>query len=182
NGGRQPSIIKTRVRRHHWWGPQRTYGFNIAAFSGTQKSSGRASLTCDPIVPVWLQTILSKLYNILSPIAIPAVTVLLLLSIAYIFLRPPDIKEFATDAPAVAAGGTANLLWSADRASNVAIDPAPDQKPEGGQGQVAVTPTQTTEYTLTAKNWIGLSSTAKTTVGVVKVVAFTANPPQLTQE
>ena len=41
---------------------------------------------------------------------------------------------------------------------------------------------QATEYTLTLRNWIGLTSTAKTTVSVVKINAFTASTKQLAQE
>jgi hypothetical protein len=127
--------------------------------------------------------VLSKLFTIFSPIAIPTVTLVLLMGLAYLFLRPPTIKEFYASAPAVAAGGTVQLSWSGDRVAGVSIEGGPvAAKPEGATGTVDATPDKTIEYTLTLRNWIGLASSAKTTVQVVKIVAFTANPTQLTQE
>ena len=82
----------------------------------------------------------------------------------------------------MAAGSPAQLIWNVDRASSLTIEPQADVKPEGAQGQVSVTPDATTEYTLTARNWIGLSTSAKTSVAVLKIIAFRATPDHLTQE
>jgi pSer/pThr/pTyr-binding forkhead associated (FHA) protein len=182
NGGDQRAALKARVR-HHFFGPKKTYGFHVTAAAGSQRAREGALLVCKPIIPEWLQAILSRLFSMFSPIAIPTVTLVLLMGLAYLFLRPPAIKSFYASAPAVPAGGTVQLNWSGDRVSDVNIDPPlatkPDNKPDG---TVDATPDKTTEYTLTLKNWIGLSSTAKTTVGVLKIDDFTASANQLSQE
>jgi pSer/pThr/pTyr-binding forkhead associated (FHA) protein len=182
NGGAQRVALKARVR-HHWFGPKKTYGLHVTAVAGSQRAREGALLTCRPIIPEWLQAILSKLFAMFSPIAIPTMTLVLLIGIAYLFLRPPDIKSFYASAPAVPAGGTVQLSWSGDRVASVSIDPPTPTKPDNTrEGSVDATPDKTTEYTLTLKNWVGLSSTAKTTVSVVKINAFTASTNQLTQE
>ena len=181
NGADQRATIKGHVR-HHWWGPRRTYGFHVTATYSSQKLQEGGVLVCNPFVPEWLQTILSKLFQMLSPIAIPAATLVLLIGLAYLFLRPPDIREFYAAAPAVPAGGTTQLTWSGNRVAGVTIEPPLGVKTEGAQGTVDVTPEKTTEYTLTLRNWIGLSSSSKTTVSVIKINGFSASTTQLTQE
>ena len=182
NGGDQRATLKARVR-HHWFGPKKTYGFHVAAAAGSQRAREGALLVCKPIIPEWLQAILSKLFSMFSPIAIPTMTLVLLMGLAYLFLRPPDIKSFYASAPAVPAGGTVQLSWSGDRVAGVSIDPPLGTKPDNkSDGTIDATPDKTTEYTLTLKNWIGLSSTAKTTVGVLKIDDFTASTNQLAQE
>jgi hypothetical protein len=110
-------------------------------------------------------------------------TLVALMGLAYLFLRPPDIKSFYASAPAVPAGSTVQLSWSGDRVAGVSIEPPLATKPDNtSDGSIDATPDKTTEYTLTLKNWIGLSSTAKTTVGVLKINAFNASTNQLTQE
>ncbi|HEY2595179.1 MAG TPA: FHA domain-containing protein, partial [Chloroflexota bacterium] len=182
NGGDQRAALKARVRRH-WFGPKKTYGFHLTGTAGSQRAREGALLVCRPIIPEWLQAILTKLFSMFSPIAIPTMTLVVLMGLAYLFLRPPDIKSFYASAPAVPAGGTVQLSWSGDRVAGVSIDPPlatkPDNKPDG---TIDATPDKTTEYTLTLKNWIGLSSTAKTTVGVLKIDDFTASATQLAQE
>jgi pSer/pThr/pTyr-binding forkhead associated (FHA) protein len=182
NGGDQRAALRARVR-HHWFGPKKTYGFHVLGASGSQRVRESALLTCKPIIPEWLQAILLKLFAMFSPIAIPTVTLVLLMGLAYLFLRPPDVKSFFASPSAVPAGGTSQLNWSGDRVAGVSIDPPlstrPDNTPDGAIG---ATPDKTTEYTLTLRNWIGLSSSAKATVNVVKINAFTASTNQLAQE
>ena len=182
NGADQRAALKARVR-HHWFGPRKTYGFHVTASAGSQRMREGALLVCNPIIPEWLQTILSRLFSIFSPIAIPTVTIVLLIGIAYLFFRPPDIKSFYASAPAVPAGGTVQLNWNGDRVAGVSIEPPLATKPDSTpEGTIDATPDKTTEYTLTLRNWIGLSNSAKTTVSVVKINAFTASSTQLTQE
>jgi pSer/pThr/pTyr-binding forkhead associated (FHA) protein len=182
NGVDQRSTLKARVKHHHWWGVRRTYGFHLTASSGTQNLREGAALTCFPIIPEWLQGLLSRLISILSPIAIPAVTLVLLLGLAYLFLRPPSITQFYASAPAIPAGGNVQLSWAGDRIAGVDIEPPPPTKPVVADGQVTVAPDKTTEYTLTAKNWIGLSNSAKVKVNVVKINKFNLSTNSLTQE
>src|SRR5229473_349850 len=182
NGGTQQASVKARLRHHSWLGPKRTYGFHLVATSGTQKSIGRAVLVTKPIIPEWLQEILGKLFAMASPIAIPVVSVLLLLGLAYWFLRPPDIREFIATPSAVAAGTPAELVWVTDRATRVTVEPPVEGKFDVPKGSVTVAPQVTTEYTLTAHNWIGISSSTKKTLSVMKVLAFKATPERLTRE
>jgi cellulose biosynthesis protein BcsQ len=134
------------------------------------------------IVPRWLNTMLLKLFAIFRPILIPTVTLVVLMGVAYLFLRPPEVTSFYASAPAVPAGGNVQLNWSGNRVAGVSIDPPLATKPQAADGTIDATPDKTTEYTLTMKNWIGLSSTAKTTVSVVKIDDFTASATQLAQE
>jgi hypothetical protein len=182
NGGTQQAAVKARVRHHNWLGPKRTYGFHLIATSGTQKSIGRAVLVTKPRIPVWLQEILGKLFALASPIAIPAFTLVLLLGLAYFFLRPPDIREYIVSPSAVAAGTSAELQWNVDRAARVTVEPPIEGTFEVPKGKVAVSPQVTTEYTLTAHNWIGISSSAKKTLSVTRILAFKATPERLTRE
>ncbi|MBV9582301.1 MAG: FHA domain-containing protein, partial [Chloroflexi bacterium] len=182
NGADQRTALKARVH-HHWFGPKKTYGFHVTAVAGSQRAREGALLVCKPIIPEWLQAILSRLFAMFSPIAIPAMTLVLLMGLAYLFLRPPEIKSFYASAPAVPAGGTTQLNWSGDRVAGVSIDPPLATKPDNkSDGSIDATPDKTTEYTLTLKNWIGLSSTAKATIGVVKINTFSATATQLSQE
>jgi pSer/pThr/pTyr-binding forkhead associated (FHA) protein len=182
NGADQRSTVKVRVKHHHWWGPRRAYGFHITAASGTQRMREGAALTCFPRIPEWLQGLLSRLFAILSPIAIPTVTLVLLLGLAYLFLRPPSITQFYASAPAIPSGGNVQLNWGGDRIAGVEIEPPPATKPAAADGQVTVAPDKTTEYTLTARNWIGLASSSKLKVNVVRITKFNASPVSLTQE
>src|SRR5205823_2284376 len=137
---------------------------------------GRAVLVTKPIIPVWLQEIFGKLFAMLSPIAIPAFTVVLLLGLAYFFLRPPDIREYIITPSAVAAWTEAQLQWKTDRATRITVEPPVEGTFAVPQGSVAVSPQVTTEYTLTAHNWIGITSSSKKTLSVTKILAFKATP------
>ncbi|MBO0880906.1 MAG: FHA domain-containing protein, partial [Mycobacterium sp.] len=182
NGADQRAAIKARVKHHHWWGVRRVYGLHVTAAAGSQQLRQGAALTCFPIIPEWLQGILARLFAILSPIAIPAVTLVLLLGLAYLFLRPPEISQFYASAPAIAPGGNVQLSWSGQRITGVDIEPPPTTKPVAEDGQVTAAPDKTTEYTLTAKNWVGLSSSAKLKVNVVRIVKFDPSATSLAQE
>src|SRR5260370_6656155 len=154
NGGTQQANVKVRLRHHNWLGPKRTYGFHLIATSGTQKFTGRAVLVTKPIIPVWLQEILGRLFAMLTPIAIPAFTVVLLLGLAYFFLRPPDIREYVISPSAIAAGTSADLIWNLDRATRVTIEPPIEGSFEVPKGGVPVSPQALTEYPLPAPIWI----------------------------
>lgn len=182
NGGDQRATIKARVKHHHWWGVRRAYGLHVTASSGAQQFREGAALTCFPRIPEWLQGILARVFAILTPIAIPAVTVVLLLGLAYLFLRPPEITQFYSSAPAITPGGNVQLNWSGQRIASVDIEPPAATKPAAEDGQVTAAPAQTTEYTLTAKNWIGLSSSAKVKINVVRILKFDPSTTSLNQE
>jgi hypothetical protein len=86
------------------------------------------------------------------------------------------VVRFSAAPTEIVAGETASLVWNVENATDVSIS--------GGIGEVALTgstnvsPTQTTTYTLTARNAAG-TVTAEATVTVfpaVRIVSFTATP------
>lgn len=181
NGTNQRAAVKVKVKHHHWWGPPKTHGIQMTAMSGTQNQTGFASLTTAPIIPEWLQGLLNTAYNMLSPIAIPVATLAVLMSLAYVFLRPPDISSFTASPATITPGQSVQLIWTGDRIHTVSFEPNIDDK-QVSDGAASITPDKTTLYTLTAKNWVGLPSTKQTSVTVLRVLSFTADPPQLATE
>jgi len=75
---------------------------------------------------------------------------------------PPVIQSFAARPPAIAQGGTSELLWSVAGATSLSIDQGVG--PVAGT-RITVRPAATTTFTLTASNAIG-NATASTTVTV----------------
>jgi hypothetical protein len=80
--------------------------------------------------------------------------------------KAPQIISFQADPPLLTNGQTGSLVWSVTHADETRIEP-------GGfaglpaTGSVAITPSQTTTYTLTARNPAGSSTaTARVDVGV----------------
>jgi hypothetical protein len=70
--------------------------------------------------------------------------------------RVPEILAFGADSPKVIRGGAALLRWEiADPSAQVRIDPGVGSV--GTVGFVLVFPTQTTTYTLTARNALGIA-------------------------
>jgi hypothetical protein len=92
---------------------------------------------------------------------------------------PPRIVKFSATPDTIAPGGTSTLAWQVENADTVTITTLNTVQLTGTQ---AVSPAQTTTYTLTATNKQG-SSTAAATVTVtqpvanVSITSFTANPP-----
>jgi hypothetical protein len=69
-------------------------------------------------------------------------------------LRAPEIMSFGADNPRITKGGAAVLRWDvSDINALVRIDPGIGSV--GTVGFVLVSPTQTTTYTLTARNSLG---------------------------
>ncbi len=75
---------------------------------------------------------------------------------------PPEILSFTTDDIYLAPGESAMLSWAVEGETNYfAISPAPGDvtaSTTDGTGTVSVTPTQTTLYTLTVSNAVGVAS------------------------
>jgi hypothetical protein len=90
---------------------------------------------------------------------------------------PPQITSFAADSNKIGAGSSTMLTWAiAGPADTVTITPGIGDVT--GQNSVAVTPPDTTRYTLTVVNIAGTDS-AEITVTVVQppvITSFTANP------
>ncbi|HEY4640338.1 MAG TPA: hypothetical protein VII75_03265, partial [Thermoanaerobaculia bacterium] len=89
------------------------------------------------------------------------------------------IITFLAHPTAIDAGSSTTLLWSVTNSVNVSIDNGVGTVQPNGS--VAVSPTTTTTYTLTAIGFEG-TSTAQVTVDVVevpKILSFTATPSNI---
>ena len=96
----------------------------------------------------------------------------------------PQIVRFEASPMNIQPGQSSTLSWATNGASSVTITPGPGNVPLNGS--TVVTPTQTTTYTLTATSSDGKSVTTPVTVIVApgqipQIVAFTANPPVISQ-
>lgn len=95
-----------------------------------------------------------------------------------ISVRPaamPNILRFSAAPAEIGAGESATLIWQVENATDVAISSLGSVSPTGNS---TVNPTQTTTYTLTARNASGeVNATATVTViQGVRIVSFTAAP------
>jgi len=89
----------------------------------------------------------------------------------------PVIYYFMADPPIMPAGSFTILGWSVSNATSVIIDPGVG--PVGFAGTVSVSPTTSTNYTLTASNAVGLSYM---TIPVLVTGAPAAGEPDLIVE
>jgi hypothetical protein len=88
----------------------------------------------------------------------------------------PQVLSFVANPPVIDVGGTTQLCWQVGGATSVTI--APGIGSVNAQGCTAVSPTATTTYTLTATNSAGqIQANATVSVGQVRIISFTANPP-----
>lgn len=95
---------------------------------------------------------------------------------------PPVVLSFTADPPSINPGDTSVLTWTTTNASSVEIDEGLGE--QGPIGLIAVSPSVTTQYTLTATG-PGGTAIARTTVTVrdalpsLPVVSFTASPTSI---
>lgn len=94
---------------------------------------------------------------------------------AFGIARPPRIHSFSASAGFIDSGQSTTLSWNVSNADSLAIDMGAPAA-SGGIGSVAVSPTQTTTYILTATNGEG-TETAQVTIGV----DVSALEPRLTE-
>jgi hypothetical protein len=88
----------------------------------------------------------------------------------------PQIVTFVANPNAITAGGSSQLCWQVTGATSVAINPGIGNN-LAGNGCVAVSPSQSTTYTLTAINSAGqIQANATVNVGQVTILSFTSNP------
>jgi hypothetical protein len=88
----------------------------------------------------------------------------------------PQIATFAATPSAISAGQTTQLCWKVVNATSISITGLGSNL--SANDCAAVSPTQTTTYTLTAVNASGqIQANATVTVGQVQILSFTANPP-----
>ena len=90
--------------------------------------------------------------------------------------QPPVIVSFMANPVEIDQGNSSTLIWEVRNADEVTITTLPGR--QNLTGSAAVTPAQTTTYTLTATNRTG-ATTAQATVTVnapVRIISFTATP------
>jgi len=93
----------------------------------------------------------------------------------------PRILRFTANPTSISAGATSTLSWEVQDADTVEITTLGRVDPKTGTAPVA--PTQTTSYTLTARNSTGSASQSVTvttsTTGAVRIVSFQAQPTSI---
>jgi cellulose biosynthesis protein BcsQ len=119
--------------------------------------------------------------DLLTPVLTSVITVLLLFLVGYLLLRPPNIRTFSVEPRTVIAGDTATLSWQVDGAVSITIEPPVAGLPDTS-GSATVQPQATTEYTLSGRNWLGVTSAARTRVDVLRITSFRAIPDRLSRE
>jgi hypothetical protein len=88
----------------------------------------------------------------------------------------PQIMSFVANPTTVSAGGASQLCWQVTGATSIAINPGGGNN-LSANSCLAVTPSQTTTYTLTASNSAGQTQANVTVnVGQVTILSFTSNP------
>jgi hypothetical protein len=96
--------------------------------------------------------------------------------------NPLRIISFAANPPAVAPGGASTLSWQVQGADSVTISPSVG-KVDPVSGSTAVSPSQTTDYTLTATQGSQtITQTVRVTVnvpGAAAIVSFNAQPTNI---
>jgi len=98
------------------------------------------------------------------------------------WFTPPSVTSFEASPASITSGGSATLNWDVKSAQTVSI--SPDVGTVASSGSQAVSPTVTTDYTLTASNISG-SSRAWATITVTApskpaISNFSANPGTIT--
>jgi pSer/pThr/pTyr-binding forkhead associated (FHA) protein len=184
NGGEAGVLLDARVKRRPWFGKQTSHPVSVTA-SGTNDVAALV-LSCPPIVPEWLQTVLQKLQQLfVRPVLVPLITIGILLAMAYLFLRPPDVTIRA-DPALVGSGAPASVAWKVDRGSGAAvIDITIGQNTTSQQvdqsGSLQIKPDQNANYKVTARNLFGLPGSDSASIKVVRTLSFTAKPDAIKQ-
>jgi hypothetical protein len=173
------------------------YPFKVFAAERAEERAQDLVLTCPPRVPLWLQHLWQRILPPLKRLAAFAVP-LGLLALAYVFLiRPPDVDfRVATDDVTDMGAGTLrmqsddvqplHLLWTVDRGAGgtLAVTHGTPISRDltfgaGETGSQEITPNVSTEYTLTARNWLGFTTTRTVAVDVVHIDSFAAVPDRI---
>jgi pSer/pThr/pTyr-binding forkhead associated (FHA) protein len=182
NGGETAVDLSLRVKRRPWLGPEVVHKATIKAVADEQTHVQQAMLTCPPRIPLWVQNLVGRIQADVKPILAVLAVLAALLVAGYLWLLPPDIK-LVPDKPLVASGDSTTLSWNVRRAEGDGVleGPAGSQQVALPRGKITVNPDQAVEYTLTAKNLIGLGATGSARIQVLRVVSFTATPDTLKQ-
>ena len=183
NGQTRRVQLDVRVKRRPWLGPDVEHAVLVTTAADDSHASGQIQLTCPPRIPVWVQRTFGQIQSLLKPVLVPVAVLAVALGLAYLVLRPPDVT-LTLQSDIVGKGDTVVLAWDVDRGSNAATLDLPEGPQQVGlpRGVFQVTPAQTTDYKLTARNWFGISGSDTQRVRVVRVLSFTASTDTLKQD
>ena len=185
NGAKDEVKVKARVRHRHWLGAEKDYLLGVKIKAGNSKDELIGYVICPPRIPRWIQLLFTRI----QPILIPVLMLVALVGAAFVLLRPPDIKGFKADPASVIVGTPVTLSWTVDRAKSVNIDPSSGNvQLTPTSGTLKVAPTASANYTLTARNLVGISSHQSVSVEVKaapqvpQIVSFTASADHIAKE
>jgi pSer/pThr/pTyr-binding forkhead associated (FHA) protein len=183
NGQSRRITLDASVNRRPWLGPEVTHPVVVTAADETASAVKQVHLTCPPRIPVWIQHAFARAQSLFKPILVPVVAIAVALALAYIILRPPDVR-LSLQSDIVGKGDAALLAWNIDRGSGAATLDLPEgpQQVALRDGTFQVTPSQTTDYKLTARNWFGISASDTQRLRVVRVLSFAASTDTLKQD
>jgi predicted component of type VI protein secretion system len=183
NGQTRRLHLDVRVKRRAWLGPEVDHAVLVTTAADDSQAAAPIQLTCPPRIPVWVQRMFGRIQSLLKPVLVPIAVLAVALGLAYLVLRPPDVK-LTLQSDIVGKGDAVALAWDVDRGSNTATLDLPEgpQQVALPRGVFPVAPAQTTDYKLTARNWFGISGSDTQRVRVVRVVSFTASTDTLKQD
>ena len=185
NGARDSLKLTVKPKRRHWFGSDRVMSFAVVTKAGQDEIRSRAALVCPPRIPIWIQTAYRRVQSFL----LPFIVLIGILALLFAFGRPADIKDFKAEPASAIVGTPVNLTWSLDRATGVTIEPSSgNEQLTVPEGSLAVSPPQTTRYTLIATNRLGLQTTRSVSVEVKpapklpSILTFSASPERIKKE
>ncbi len=96
---------------------------------------------------------------------------------------PPEISFFSADPSSIEKGESSTLSWETKHAETVFLDKRTGEESVALSGSTGVTPPQTTEYRLTAKNEAGETKVSCTVtvkkIGAPRILSFKAVPTRI---
>jgi hypothetical protein len=181
NGAETRVTLDARVKRRPWFGGEVTHSVDVSA-SGVP-GVAKLWLVCPPIIPEWLQVVLRRLQAMfVRPILVPVISIALILAMAYVFLRPPEVYLVASPS-LVGSGGAVTVSWSVQRGvGNVTLENGGASQQADQRGTQEFKADQDATIKVTARNLFGLTSSDSTSIKVVKVASFTAAPDSIKAE
>jgi pSer/pThr/pTyr-binding forkhead associated (FHA) protein len=183
NGADSRLALDVRVKRRPWFGPEIVHDVKVIATAEKSSVEHHVQLTCPPRIPVRIQRVFSRIQSLFKPVLVPLAVLAVTAGVAFLILRPPEVKLTA-DRDIVGKGESTAFSWNIERGSGTAILDTPDGPRElalQGSGLESPKLQQTTEFKLNAHNWFGIIGAGSARVRVVRVVSFTATPSTIRQ-
>lgn len=168
DGGERDQIwVQVKAQRRQWWGPERIYPLMVKAVFAGLEWRQQARLICPPRIPLRVQSVcdpqrllqftqrVKKIRRQPRTLLFPILVITALAVAAFLLIYPPEVKEFRVEPASVVAGEPATLFWWTGGGAASIEHPWGTERLKGEQGSLQVTPSQSSLYTLTARNRIG---------------------------